>query len=217
MASSVRLVLLLAALASWPGAAATEIAIGEQYGQTVASTEADGCKVSLELQLRWQTMRYRNLCDQPIERKAVLFADLLRALFKDGAPPAEVTSLGLGRLVDFPELSAVAALAIRRSGDRDGSKALFRGQTSSEPGARNRFFAEALDRHAVLRPFLDALAPFGVAGGASSVEKVLVGRPAMTPVGRTLREAGVGADEALPFDAQVWLRLRRDGAGTPAK
>lgn len=212
MALAVRLALVLALLAGAPWANAAEIAIGEAHGQTVASIEIDGCKASLELQLKWRTIRYRNHCTQAIARKTELFADLLRALFKDGTLPPEVASLGLGRLVDFPELSARAALAIRGAGDWDGRAARFRGQASAEPGARNRFFAAALDRHAVLRPFLDALAPFGVAGGTASVEKVLVGPPGMTPAEASLRAAGVGADEALPFDAQVWLRLRRRDA-----
>jgi hypothetical protein len=81
-----------------------------------------------------------------------------------------------------------------------------------DSGAMNRPFAETLDRERLFAPFLEALRPYGVVGGTSSVEKVLVGPPAVTPAEEMLFEAGVGLRERLPFDAQVWLSLKRAGA-----
>jgi hypothetical protein len=204
--------LLLALAGAAPAAVAAEIAVGQRYGETVASTELDGCRVALEHNPRWHALRYRNGCAAPFERKVALFAELLAALFADGGLPAEVASLGLGRLVDYPELSARLALAVRGSGEWDAGKARFRSQGSGGIGALNHPFAAMIDREALFRPFVEALTPYGIASASSSVEKVLVGPPRLTPVAETLLDAGVGAEERLPFDAQVWLVLKHAAA-----
>ena len=201
--------LALALISASAPARPAAIAVEQRYGSTVAATTVDGCAVSLDHDPRWHSLRYRNDCAQPLAAKVALFAELLAALFGDGGMPAEVVGLGLGRLVDFPELSARVALAVRASGAWDAGKRRFAAQAGGEPGGLNRPFAAMLDREALFEPFLAALRPYGVAGGTASVEKVLVGPPRMTPAADALLAAGVGAEEGLPFDAQVWVNLRR--------
>ena len=187
-------------------AQAREVTVTTELGDTVARTELDGCRVALELSPRWRNLRYRNACPEPLASKVALFAELLDALARHGAALHELGSLSLGRLIDHPELALAAALAAR-------DKQSWRSMGS---GALNKDFADLLEAKAILQPFEAALRRHGLAGDGVSVEKVLVGRPAETPLASPLRAKGVGAEERLPYDAQVWLRLRpraEQGAG----
>lgn len=199
--------LLGLALAVAPPSRAAGIELGERYGDKLAWTERAGCRVSVEYSAEWHTLRYRNECAQPLAAKLALFAQLVEAAARGGVPLGEATTLALGRLVDFPELVTDVALAARAAPDWDAEKGRVRG--AATPRGLNRYFARLLDDTGVLRPFLAALAASGVSAGKASVEKVLVGPPAMTPVADALRARGVGPADKLPFDAMVWLSLER--------
>ena len=63
----------------------------------------------------------------------------------------------------------------------------------------------------LFEPLDEALKPYGVALRAVSVEKVLAGTPKQLSFGNWLLEQGVPPTAKLPFDGQMWLRLKRTG------
>ncbi len=193
---------ILAFLLAVAGVAAQagDVTVAAERGNTIARTSVDGCRVALELSPKWRSLRYRNSCRQPLARKVALFAELLDALARHGAALDDLASLFLGRLIRHPELALEAALAARGEGS----------WRNLGPGALNTAFADLLERRAILQPFEAPLRRHGLAGGGVSVEKGLLGRPAETPLASPLRAKGVGAEERLAYDAQVWLVLRSD-------
>lgn len=189
---------------------AAEIRVGEEYGAQVAWTEVEGCRVSLDRNMKWRTLHYRNLCAEPLADKLAHFAQLLDAVNAGGPLPAEVRSLFLGRLVDYPDLVVGIVLAAQAAPDWDATRGEVRRKLT--PLGINRYFARLLEESGLLGPFLAPLAPSGVAAAHVSVEKVLIGPPTLTPVADRLRAAGVAAEARLPFDAMVWLTFERAGA-----
>ncbi len=178
-------------------AQAQEVKIEQRFGDAIARTVYEGCRVSVSYTSKWKTLGYRNDCPTRLERKIALFGELLDALARSGEPLGEATSLFLGRLVDYPEAALAAALAARGRGEwrKKGAQ------------AENREFAALLDDNARLAAFRPGLRRHGLEVGKTSVEKVLIGKPDETPLTSPLRAQAVGEDEYLPFDAQVWLQL----------
>jgi hypothetical protein len=114
---------------------------------------------------------------------------------RDGLAP--VSSVALGRAVDYPWMSSHLADSALRS------HAWTARLSRAAAGEQNRFVAALLSEPAFLQRLA---APFGAAGyvlSGVSVEKVLVG-PA-----RDHASDGRGGNARVPFDAQVWLRLAR--------
>jgi hypothetical protein len=117
----------------------------------------------------------------------------LGRLLAAAAPPGE-TSLFLGTVAEVSGLSAELVVASRASPEWDEQ----RGRPRS--GDPNGFVAGLLRRSLVLRDLLPGYEIVGV-----SVEKVLV------PTRRAIRERRPGdgvPDARLPYDAQLWVRLR---------
>lgn len=124
------------------------------------------------------------------------FAELAAGLGRvlAAAAPDGVISLFLGTVADVPGLSAELVAASRSSAGWD--ERLGRPRT----GDPNGFVAGLLLQSRLL---LDLLPGYEVVG--VSVEKVLV------PTRRAIRERRAGAgvpDGRLPYDAQLWVRLR---------
>jgi len=123
---------------------------------------------------------------------AELAAGLRRTLA--AAAPDGVISLFLGTVADIPGLSAELVATSRAAAGWDGRLGRPR---SGDP---NGFVAGLLLRSHALRELLPEYEIVGV-----SVEKVLV------PTHRAIRERRAGdglPDGRLPYDAQLWVRLR---------
>jgi len=201
---------LLASLLVTKLSATSAVRIEQLADTVVAAIEVEGCGASLELNRKWRTLHYRNECAQPLERKVSTFTALLFGLTASDGPATKVDSLFLGRLIHYPELVADAAVAAYRAADWDAAA----GEPRQAGLGPNSYFAKLLHEAGLLRGFIDVLAVANLEAGVASVEKVLVGSPASTPVEARLLAAGVAAEARLPFDAMVWLPLQRGGAGT---
>jgi hypothetical protein len=150
--------------------------------------------VSLVLRMRPDGATFAGPC--PIAAEGLAAAlDALLGKAAAGTGARAQLSLSLGRVVELPGLSAALAEAARASPGWD--------PVSARPrqGDVNAFVASLLLQSAVLRGFLPAYSIESV-----SVEKVLV------PTPRAVRERtatdGV-PDGRLPYDAQLWVRVRR--------
>lgn len=162
----------------------------------------EGCTLTLE-QYDGSTLVLRTRPDGtvfagPCEITGAGFTAALGALMSqaiEGAAERVSRSISLGRVVDLPGLSAALAAAARRSPGWD--------QSSGRPrvGDLNGFVEALLLESASLRELLPGFLIESV-----SVEKVLV------PTRRAVRERtgsdGI-PDGRLPFDAQLWVRVRK--------
>lgn len=131
-----------------------------------------------------------------LERCVPTFAELAAGLGRllAAVAPDGVIALHLGTVADVTGLSAELVAASRSSAGWDARL----GQPHS--GNPNGFVADLLLHSRVLRDLLPGYEIVGV-----NVEKVLV------PTPRAIREprAGDGVPDArLPYDAQLWVRLR---------
>jgi hypothetical protein len=140
------------------------------------------------------SMRLRPACRLGLESTRAALAALL-----DGAPTdtavATSASIYLGRIEEYPWLSAALAQAAQRSPQWNAR----RGRMREGNGRINRFVASLLMADANVQSLLP-----GWRLNAVSIEKVLIG-----PAERSL--PGSGLRGKLPFDAMCWLRFQRDG------
>ena len=114
---------------------------------------------------------------------------------RDGTAP--VSSLALGRAVDYPWISGhLADSSLRSSG---WAQRISRGPA----GEQNRFVAALLSEPAFLRRLGAPFEARGYVVTGVSVEKVLVGKA------RDHASDARAGNARVPFDAQVWLRLAR--------
>jgi hypothetical protein len=111
-------------------------------------------------------------------------------------PAVAYTSLSLGRLVDYPWLSANVARAA--AGDRAWSS---RAGRPVREGI-NGYVARMLSRHAATDSLRSALGDAGYRIAGVSVEKVLV-----MPAREIAALGGERLEGRLPFDAITWLLL----------
>ena len=192
--------LLLGALVLAFGFSAGLAAAGVLTGSWVE--RRDGCTFTLEeydgaslvLRMRQDGATFAGPC--PIAGMA-LGAVLDALLSKGAAVPGgpEQRSLSLGRVVELPGLSRALAEAARASPGWD--------QGSGRPrrGDVNAFVAGLLLESAALREFFPAHTVESV-----SVEKVLVPTPG--EVRKRTATDGI-PDGRLPYDAQLWVRVKR--------
>jgi hypothetical protein len=129
-----------------------------------------------------------------------LSAALAAALATDAARRSTTpyTSISLGRLVDYPWLSALLTrtAAVDRHWNARTGRPLH--------GDVNRYVAELLSRPAATEPLQPVLASSGYRIHGASVEKVLVATADRIP---GLADGAVQG--RLPFDAMLWLLLER--------
>jgi hypothetical protein len=168
---------------------------------TVPSGE---CSLSVEADNEWHTLRLR--AHHPrYERCEIAQEDMISALvaaFSKTEPPAltgEYSSLFLGRLIDYPWLAHTLATAAYRDPGWNAKK--------GKPRALeiNHYVARVLHNPEWLAPIENVMARHGYRISGVSVEKVLVGGFRDQPFYQGKTRAGL-----IPFDAQVWLRLRKN-------
>ncbi len=201
------LFLILAVLTA-PAAGAGTITERREGPDLIKRLDGEDCGTSLERRDGEDYLHLRDTCGLALADKIAALARLAGAFEAGRDFPAGVSSLGIGRLVRWPELARELALAAYRSPDWDAAAGRPRGAAAGDSRALHAFFvAQALDM-SLLDPLLVAFAAEAVTLETLSVEKVLVGRPDQTPFNTWLRNQGVPAEAKLPFDAIVWLVLK---------
>jgi len=149
-----------------------------------------------------QGLQYRNECQPELAPNLQTLAGLVAALFPEGLP-AQVKQLNAGRLVmTWPDFGVRMALAARDTPHWDAEKARRNNRFATS------FVKEATGRKPIFGELDELFGKHGRSVSLVSVEKVLIGKPDMTPVEARLLQAGVRKDERLPFDAQVWFELK---------
>jgi hypothetical protein len=178
--------------------------VAAEPAQTVFSAQAGDCTLSLEASPQWQSLRLRVQHPQykncPIAQQDVQ-AMLTLALAKLAEPgvAANYASLSLGRLIDYPWLSAY--LAETAMADRKWNKK----QGKPVSGDINRYVARVLSDGEVVKQFRQPFDAYGYKVTGAGVEKVLVGGLENVPYYQGKKRHG-----RIPFDAQVWLLLQHD-------
>jgi hypothetical protein len=170
---------------------------------TIISAPAGECTLSIEADEEWRTLRLRahHPRYQPCNVNQESVLSLLASAFAKTEPPAlqgEYTSLFIGRLIDYPWLSHYLAETAHRDKRWNRKRGL-----PIKMGI-NRYTAGLLFNLDLLKPIQTELGKHGYRIAGVSVEKVLVGRASNLPGPTRKNLAG-----RLPFDAQVWLQLRK--------
>jgi hypothetical protein len=166
-------------------------------GPAQAETEA-ACRPHIEEQTAWRSATFRPHGDAfracPVTEDAYrrVVGEWLRQGPPAGGPP---TSLGLGRLVDYPWLSRYLAQASLKRRDWNARTGRPRGTDL------NRLVADILSAPEPLAQLQQPFAGSGYTVVAVTVEKVLVG-----PAREVFRDPGQ-PPARVPYDAMTWLRL----------
>jgi hypothetical protein len=169
----------------------------------LASIPAGECNLSLEAAENGPTLRLRvrHPAYRPcfIDKAAV--AEALTQAFAEPHPilaSREFTSLALGRLIDYPWLARFLALQAAQDPNWDA--------TAGKPRRVhvNRYVADVLFSPGIVSEIETPLRGQGYRVAGVSVEKVLVGGFKNVP-----QWEGPGQKGKIPFDAQVWFRLKQ--------
>jgi hypothetical protein len=176
----------------------------DDYGLTATARSPSGCAASLSRPAgSGRALSYRNECEAALGANVRTLAALLAALFGAADLPAEITHLDAGRLVmTWPEVALRLALAARGSPEWDAERAW------RNDGFANAQVRELANRERIFREVEAVFERHGRRVSLTSVQKVLIGPPELTPIAAQLRAQGVGERERLPFDAQLWFELR---------
>jgi hypothetical protein len=168
---------------------------------TVPSGE---CSLSVEADNEWHTLRLRahHPCYKGCNIAQNDMVSTLAAAFSKTELPAltgEYSSLFLGRLIDYPWLAHTLATAAYHDPAWNAKK--------GKPITLeiNHYVARVLHNPELLAPIENVMARHGYRISGVSVEKVLVGDFRDLPFYEGKTRAGL-----IPFDAQVWLRLRKN-------
>jgi hypothetical protein len=187
------LILLLLSLPSIAAAYKERIILSAQEGKCTFRMEADDEE---------RSVRLRILPEDPdcYFSKEAMQSVLSRAFSKADPPKLEGTylSLFLGRLIDYPWLSA--HLASAAAGDHLWNRE--RGKPVSMD--INRYVALLLSSKHVTAQFEEPLLNRGYRIASVSVEKVLVGGFRDIP-----QYKGKAVSGKFPFDAMVWFRIEK--------
>lgn len=163
------------------------------------------CELGVEVNDRWHTLRLRarnpSLGACFIDRESMLAA--LSSAFSEigsGGASGAYTSLSIGRMIDYPWISRYLA----ETAHRDRAWNAGRGKPRSMDV--NRYVAGLLSGPEIAGPVGAALARGGYRVVGVTVEKVLVGK-----IGEVPLYDGPALRGRVPYDAQVWFRIEKDG------
>lgn len=167
---------------------------------STAGVARAACEPYVAEQPRWASASFRPHRDalQPCPVGEEVYGAVIGAWLSSRAADAPVvTSLSLGRAVDFPWLSqAIADAALASPGWAERAR-------HAKPGQRDALAAPILRAPALRERLALAFAGSAYEVRAVSYEKVLFGRASEHATGVA---AGEG-DVLVPFDAMLWLRL----------
>lgn len=127
------------------------------------------------------------------------------------ADSAAISSVSLGRLMNYPQWSRALARAAGDSPAWDRH----RGRPAKRQQNANRIVMELLNRSAYLNDLQAVFSRYGFTACVAGVEKVLVFRAGDIFRNDLPDSLKLAAGDLLPSDAQVWLTLRPAEDETP--
>ncbi|WAR43839.1 hypothetical protein [Methylomonas rapida] len=143
----------------------------------------------------------RSDCPLSLPSLALLLEQGLPDLFPDKT--AEIRSIYLGRLMNYPDWSRLLAETAAKSPLWDAK----RGRPRKRGEHDNRSVTTLLNEPAYPMALLPAFARYGLKPCIASVEKVLVFKVKELESAQQRVATSIPADARLPFDAQIWLSL----------
>ena len=193
---------------SQEGAPAEAITISESELGLDARMLVGGCTVRLEYRPAQGAAQYRDTCRRPTAEKMTSLMDMLDAVLgraQAKSPLPQQMVVFAGRIVQtFPDLAAEAVTAAARTSGWDADAA----RRSST--VANATMVRLLARTEAGTAIRTADAPHGFRVSGIAVEKVLTARPQRLPFALPPHIVSANSDTELPFDALLWISLRRD-------
>ena len=149
---------------------------------------------------------YRPNCSLPFRDQTLLMSELLKSVLQSGTLPRAEWTLYWGRLTPKEglcfELSQRLMLATHQSKDWD----VKRGQPKQ--GHENSFVRQVMEQAGIYQELKEIFQAQGLVLLVSNVEKVLILKAKDSPCYANLKSRGVGPEEKLPFDCQLWFRVQ---------
>ncbi|RPI79586.1 MAG: hypothetical protein EHM45_02325 [Desulfobacteraceae bacterium] len=149
---------------------------------------------------------YRPTCSLPFRDQTLLMSELLKAVVQSGMLPQAEWTLYWGRLTPSNgkcfELSQRLMLAAHQSKDWDVKRG------KPKQGHENSFVRLVMEQTGIYSELKEIFQAQGLLLRVSNVEKVLILKAKDLPCYANLKSRGVGPEEKLPFDCQVWLRVQ---------
>jgi hypothetical protein len=173
-------------------------------GLVIVSMAAGECELRVESSEEWKSLRLRahhpNYKGCQITKDEMVSA-LDQAFGKEDPPRLEgvYSSLSIGRLIDFPWLSQYLATTAHGDPQWDSKKGRPVGMDI------NKYVSQRLSDKALLTEIEGPFAKGGYRVGSVTVEKVLVGSFRDVPLYQGAMHSG-----KVPYDAQVWFRLKKE-------
>ncbi len=170
----------------------------------IVSLKVGECELTVESNEKWKTVRLR--AHHPKYQGChVTKDDMVSALdqsFRKKEPPrleGVYSSLSIGRLIDFPWLSQYLATTALRDAGWDSKK--------GRPVAMdmNKYVSQLLSKKELMALIEGPFSRGGYQILGVTVEKVLVGGLREVPLYQGEMHSG-----KVPYDAQVWFRLRKE-------
>lgn len=191
-------------LASVLRIAACSLSLTALAASDARSETATACNPTHEIREDGAELRLRaDGCALSLPETAAAIEALLGEAWGGQRMPSDRVSLGLGRMVSYPWLSKALADGAMKSPVWDGKRG--RGRRGSNESA----VASIVDTRRLLAPLAPVFARFGAKARASSVEKVLVGKPDEVETLAPLVGQKLADGKKLPYDAILWLRLEK--------
>jgi hypothetical protein len=172
--------------------------------RVIVSSKVGECDLTVESNENQHTLRLR--AHHPKYKgchidKNSMVSVLTAAFLKNDSPKLEgsYSSLFIGRLIDYPWLSQYLATTAYRDQGWDSKK--------GRPSAMdiNKYVSQLLFRKELMAEIETAFEKGGVRVVGVSVEKVLMGGFREVPFYQGKMHPG-----RVPYDAQVWFRLKRN-------
>jgi len=179
-------------------------AIGSPQEIMIVSLKAGECELTVESNEKWQTLRLR--AHHPKYKGCHITSDqmllaLEDAFSKTDSPKIEgnYSSLFIGRLIDYPWLSQYLATTAYHDRGWDSKK--------GKPAAMdiNKYVSQVLFRRDLIAQIEPPFSKGGYRVTGVTVEKVLVGGFREVPLYQGKIFSG-----KVPYDAQVWFRLKKN-------
>jgi hypothetical protein len=149
---------------------------------------------------------YRPTCSLPFRDQALLMSELLKSVVRAGTLPRAEWTLYWGRLTPSNgrcfELSQRLMLAAHQSKDWDVKRG------KPRQGHENVFVRHIAEQAGIYQELKEIFQAQGFVLLVSNVEKVLILKAKDSPCYANLKSRGVGPEEKLPFDCQLWFRVQ---------
>jgi hypothetical protein len=193
------------------GARADEVAVKHdaQSRETDYTIASEDCRITwtvFQTEANRGVIRHRADCALALPEQAPLIAKVLRRVLGADAEAAGFRTLMWGRL--YPDgardvtLAMRLALAAKRSPEWDAV------QGAPRSGDINRWVRKLANEASIYEELRPVFREAGLEINLTGVEMVLVEPAGRLKFFEALREAGVRADDKVPFDCQAWFSVR---------